>query len=116
MKNEKQRYCLTLDLRDDPSLIDKYQEWHRPGKIWPEIPQGIREVGILDMEIYLLGTRLFMILETKGNFDFDSQMKKLSNLPRQHEWETLMSTFQRTLPETEPSKKWARMKRIFRLP
>jgi L-rhamnose mutarotase len=114
-KNQIKRYCLTLDLHDDSSLVAKYQEWHRPGKIWPEIPKGIRDVGILDMEIYLLGTRLFMILETREDFDFDSQMQKLSDLPKQHEWEELMSTFQKGMPDRGLSKKWARMERIFKL-
>ncbi|HEX9614979.1 MAG TPA: L-rhamnose mutarotase [Bacteroidota bacterium] len=115
-ENGTKRICLTLDLREDPSLVQKYQEWHRPGRIWPEIPQGIREVGILDMEIYLLGTRLFMILETETDFDFESRMEELSHLPKQHEWEELMSAFQRATQGAGFSEKWARMERIFKLP
>ncbi len=62
------RYCLTLDLKDDPKLIEEYKYWHQSNHIWSEIPQGIREVGITDMEIYLLGTRLFMILEAGRDY------------------------------------------------
>jgi len=110
------RYCLTLDLKDDPNLIKEYRYWHESNHIWPEIPKGIREVGITDMEIYLLGTRLFMIMETKPDFDFDKQMAKLSELPRQKEWEAFVSRYQKTSPDAKSSEKWKLMDRIFKLP
>ena len=50
------RYCFTLDLKDDPGLIAEYKRHHQA--IWPEITRSIRDAGIEDMEIYLLGTRL----------------------------------------------------------
>lgn len=111
-----QRFCLTLDLKDDSTLIKEYKYWHMEEHIWPEIPKGIREVGILDMEIYLLGTRLFMIMETKEGFDFDRQMARLSELPRQKEWEAFVSKFQKALPGAASGEKWKRMERIFKLP
>ena len=109
------RYCLTLDLKDNPELIKEYRFWHEGNHIWPEIPKGIREVGITDMEIYLLGTRLFMIMETKPDFDFDKQMGKLSDLPRQKEWEAFVSKYQRTSADAKSSEKWKLMERIFKL-
>ncbi len=110
------RYCLTLDLKDDPKLIEEYKYWHQSNHAWPEIPKGIREVGISDMEIYLLGTRLFMIMETKPDFDFDKQMATLSGLPRQKEWEAFVSKFQKATPGEKSSEKWKLMERIFKLP
>jgi L-rhamnose mutarotase len=110
------RYCLTLDLKDDPKLIKEYKYWHQSNHIWPEIPKGIREVGITDMEIYLLGTRLFMIMETTPDFDFDTQMAKLSQLPKQKEWEAFVSKFQKANPGEKSSEKWKLMERIFKLP
>ena len=65
------RYCQTLDLRDSPELIAEYRKRHSQAEVWPEILAGIREVGILEMEIYILGTRLFMIVETPVDFDWD---------------------------------------------
>ena len=62
------RYCQTLDLRDSPELIAEYRKRHSQAEAWPEILAGIREVGILEMEIYILGTRLFMIVETPLDF------------------------------------------------
>jgi L-rhamnose mutarotase len=110
------RYCLTLDLKDDPDLIKEYQYWHDSKNIWPEIPRGIRKVGILDMEIYLLDNRLFMIIETPEDFDFDQQMAKLAQLPRQAEWEAFVSKFQKSSADAKSSEKWRRMDRIFKLP
>ena len=113
---ERQRFCLTLDLKDDTTLIREYRYWHMSEHIWPEIPKGIREVGIQDMEIYLLGTRLFMIMETSKDFDFDKQMAKLAELPRQKEWEAFVSKFQKTSADARSSEKWKMMDRIFKLP
>jgi L-rhamnose mutarotase len=110
------RYCLTLDLKDDPELIKEYRKYHARDGIWPEIPKGIREVGILDMEIYLLGTRLFMILEAPADWDFDKQMAKLATLPRQKEWEAFVSKFQKAGADAKSSEKWKMMDRIFKLP
>ncbi len=110
------RFCLTLDLKDDPALIEEYKRWHSAEKIWPEIPDGIRKVGIADMEIYLLGTRLFMIIESNDDFDFDRQMTLLAKLPRQEEWEAFVSRFQLSTPDAKSSEKWRRMERIFKLP
>ena len=70
------RYCQTMDLQDSPELIAEYKRRHSEGQAWKEILDGIREVGILEMEIYLLGTRLFMIVETPEDFDWDSAMAR----------------------------------------
>ena len=68
------RYCQTLELRDNPELVAEYRRRHSREEAWPEIRQGIREVGILEMEIYILGTKLFMIVETPLDFDWDEAM------------------------------------------
>ncbi len=75
------RYCQTMDLKDDPELIAKYREYHSKAKSWQEIREGIRSVGILEMEIYICGNRLFMIVETPIDFDWESAMAKLATLP-----------------------------------
>ena len=109
------RYCQTLDLKDDPELTAKYVEAHSRYKSWPEIREGIRAVGILEMEIYLLGNRLFMIVETPLDFDWDTAMKKLSTLPRQAEWEAYVAMFQDCKPGSTSNEKWQLMERIFYL-
>lgn len=109
------RYCQTLDLKDDPELIKLYRKYHSEEESWPEIREGIRSVGILEMEIYLIGTRLFMIVETPVDFDWDSAFSRLAGLPRQAEWEERMSVFQVADPAAGSAEKWQLMERIFRL-
>ena len=109
------RYCQTLDLRDSPELIAEYRKRHSQAEAWPEILAGIREVGILEMEIYLLDTRLFMIVEVPVGFDWDAAMERLVSLPRQQEWEDYMAIFQLVKPGSTAAEKWQPMERIFHL-
>lgn len=109
------RYCKTLLLENNPELIEAYKQVHAPGNAWPEITQGIREVGILDMEIYLHGNRLFMIMDTVADFDHEKAMAELAQKPRQSEWEAFVSRFQVTSAEATADEKWQLTERIFEL-
>ena len=109
------RYCQTLDLKDEPELIAQYREAHDRYHSWPEIRQGIQQVGILEMEIYILGNRLFMIVETPLDFDWDEAMSRLATLPRQAEWEDYVAMFQACRPGSTSDEKWQMMERIFYL-
>ena len=109
------RYCKTLSLEDDSQLIEDYKKVHAPGNVWPEITQGMVDVGILDMEIYIVGTRLFMVMDTVPGFDHDRAMAELANKPRQSEWETYVSRFQKTSAEASADEKWQAMERIYKL-
>ena len=109
------RFCQTLDLKDNPELIAEYRRRHSEGEAWSEIIEGIRQVGILEMEIYLVDTRLFMIVETPLDFDWDSAMARLATLPRQQEWEDCMSEFQAAEKGASSDEKWRMMERIFHL-
>lgn len=109
------RYCQTMDLKDNPELIAEYVKRHSEAEAWPEIRDGIREVGILEMEIYILGTRLFMIVETPLDFDWETAMARLATLPRQAEWEAYMSIFQQADATATSAEKWQLMDRIFYL-
>ena len=107
------RYCQTLELRDDPELIARYVEEHQ--HVWKEVRDGIREVGILDMQIYIHGTHLFMICETVDDFDWIKDNERLASLPRQREWEDHMSSFQDAAAGLKSNEKWQMMERIFKL-
>jgi L-rhamnose mutarotase len=107
------RYCLALDLQDDAKLIAEYKLYHQ--KIWPEITKSIRDAGIEDMEIYLLGTRLFMVMEVNDTFSFEAKTKADRANPKVREWEELMWKFQKPLPNAKPGEKWVLMERIFKL-
>jgi L-rhamnose mutarotase len=107
------RYCLTLDLKDDPKLIADYKKYHE--KIWPEITASLKQSGIEDAEIYLLGTRMFMMLEVNEDFSFESKSRSDQENPKVCEWEELMWKFQKALPQARPGEKWLLMDRIFKL-
>lgn len=110
------RYCRTMQLREgDSKFIEDYRHAHSEGVIWKEIIDGIRQVGILEMEIYILGTKLFMIVETPVDFNWDEAMERLATLPRQQEWETFMSRFQDCSADASADEKWQMMDRMFYL-
>jgi L-rhamnose mutarotase len=109
----KRRYCLTLDLKNDPRLIAEYRKHHE--NMWPEITQSIHDAGIEDMEIYLLGTRLFMIIETRGTFSFQAKAVADASNAKVREWEELMWKYQQALPQARPGEKWLLMEQIFKL-
>ena len=105
------RYCQTLTLVNDPALIEKYCEVHQ--HVWPEIIEGQREVGILDMQIYRHDRSLFMIMDTVDDFDWQRDMARLAGLPRQAEWEAYVSQFQGCQADARSDEKWQLMERIF---
>src|SRR5258705_12048603 len=107
------RFCLTLDLKDDPKLIADYKRYHE--KIWPEITRSIKDSGIEDLEIHQLGTRLFMVMEVGEQFSFEAKTKSDRENPKVQEWEELMWKFQKPLPSAKPGEKWLLMDRIFKL-
>ena len=109
------RYVQTMDLRDDEQLIAEYRRRHSKEESWLEIRDGIKEVGILDMQIFILGTRLVMIVETPLDFDWDSAMARLATLPRQQEWEDYMAMFQKCKEGATSDEKWQMMERMFYL-
>ena len=114
-KGPVKRYCRTMNLKDNPELIAEYRKRHSQEHSWTEIREGIKQVGILEMEIYILGNRLFMIVETPLDFDWDSAMARLATLPRQQEWEDYMSIFQDCEQGATATEKWQMMERMFYL-
>lgn len=109
------RFALALDLVDDPVLIREYDEWHRKGNGWPEITQSIMDAGILNMEIYRTGNRLFMIMETTDDFSFEEKSRLDAANPKVREWEQLMWKYQLPLPWAQQDEKWVMMDQIFKL-
>ena len=105
------RFCQTLTLVDDEQMIEKYVEAH--AHVWPEVIQGQREVGIVDMQIFRHDRNLFMIMDTVDDFDFRRDMARLATLPRQAEWEAYVSQFQGCSANARSDEKWQLMERIF---
>jgi L-rhamnose mutarotase len=109
------RYVQYLAISDDPELLTQYKKWHSEEYHWKEIRDGIRKVGILEMEIYLLGNHLTMIVDAPVDLDWQAAMNRLATLPRQAEWEAFVSKFQGCSSEARSDEKWRPMERIFHL-
>ena len=109
------RYVQTLDLRDDTDMIKEYRKWHSEEFHWQEIRDGTKAVGILEMEIYILGTRLVMIVDAPEDFDWQSAMDRLATLPRQAEWEAFVARLQGCRADARSDEKWQMMERMFHL-
>lgn len=107
------RYCLALDLKNDPELIKEYIQYHSSGEVWPEVLESIRESGILHMEIFHTNNRLFMIMEVDDTFSFEKKKALDTRNPKVQAWEELMWKFQQALPGAKKGEKWVLMKKIF---
>jgi L-rhamnose mutarotase len=109
-----QKYCLALDLKDDPQLIAEYKAYHQ--QVWPEIIASITGAGITLLDIYCTGNRMFMIIEADEGFSFEKKSAMDASDETVQEWETLMWKFQQALPWAAPGEKWMLMEKIFELP
>ncbi|GGG86172.1 L-rhamnose mutarotase [Edaphobacter dinghuensis] len=107
------RHCLALDLKNDETAIAEYKRYHV--KIWPEVKKSLFDAGIVDMEIYLAGTRLFMIMDVGDNFSFSAKSAADAANAKVQEWEALMANFQQELPQSAPGQKWVVMEKVFDL-
>ncbi len=107
------QYHLTLDLVDDPALIEEYEAWHRA--VWPEVQESILSAGINRLSIYRSGNRLVMYMETSDTFSFDQKAAADALNPRVQEWETLMWKYQQRVPWAAPGQKWVLMQEIYSL-
>ena len=108
-----QKFCLALDLKDDAQLMSEYKAYHQ--EVWPEIIASIKDSGIMVLEIYNVGNRMFMIIEANEDFSFDKKSAADAGNQKVQEWEDLMWQFQQALPWAKPGEKWMLMEKIFEL-
>lgn len=108
-----EKHCFSLDLKEEPKLISEYKEYHK--KVWPEIVESIKNAGILNLEIYLVGNRLFMIMEVNDSFSFEKKTAMDLENPKVQEWEVLMWNYQKGLPFSKKGEKWMLMEKIYQL-
>jgi len=108
-----QSYGMTLMLKDDDQIVERYKEYHR--KAWPEVVSRLRESGITQMRIYLLGRRMFMYMEAVDGFSPERDFPKLVQDPRYREWDELMRGLQQPAPEARAGDWWAPMEVVFDL-
>jgi L-rhamnose mutarotase len=108
-------YCLALDLHNDPDLIAEYKRYHQPENVWPEVVANIRTQGVINEEIYLLGTRMVMVLRTADDFSFDAKAAADQADPKMRAWEEFMWKYHKPAPHAKPGEKWVLMEKIFEL-
>ncbi|MFY0599474.1 MAG: L-rhamnose mutarotase [Cyclobacteriaceae bacterium] len=109
------RFCMACDLKDDPALIEEYKAHHEEGKAWPAITKSIKDAGVMDMQIFLTGNRLFMIMEVDDTFSFEEKSKMDAENSEVQKWEDLMWDYQQELPWAPKGEKWILMDQIFKL-
>jgi len=109
------RYVQVLAIADDPELMAQYRYWHSEEHHWQEIREGIRAVGIIEMEIYMHRNQLVMIVDAPADFNWQEAMSRLATLPRQAEWETFVARFQGCSADARSDEKWQQTERIFHL-
>jgi L-rhamnose mutarotase len=113
-----QRRCFALDLKDDAAAIESYKHWHRPGGPPAEVTRSLRAAGIVALDIYLIGNRLFMVMESPADSAAGSKSTDDSANPHVQAWEALMGTLQQELPFPRLDSgagKWQRMEHIYSL-
>ena len=111
--NALERYCFTLDLKDDDRLIREYEAHH--AKLWPEVLQSFEDAGIVHLEMYRTGTRVIMLFDVNDEFSFEKKNRIDRESPVIQKWEALMGQYQQAMPGALADEKWVLMKRIFKL-
>lgn len=106
-------FAQAIDLVDDDGMIEAYERHHRA--VWPEVTAALREIGILEMRIFRLGRRLFMVFEAREGFDPARDYQRYADDPRCRAWDDLMRTYQRRAPGAGAHEWWARMELVFDL-
>jgi L-rhamnose mutarotase len=106
-------FGLALCLQDDPAKIEAYRQHHQ--RVWPDVLARLREVGVADMKIYLLGRRLFMYLQTNDTFEPRRDFARINDDAVSKEWNDLMATLQERAPEASAQDWWAPMELVFDL-
>ena len=107
-------FAMTLNLKDDAELIEKYKEYHR--NTWPDVLDGLKGIGISKMKIFLHGRSLLMYLEAPDDFDLERDFPHyMQQSPRAQEWDKLMSEFQEPVPAASEGEWWAPMEEVFDL-
>lgn len=110
------RRCFAVDLVDDPAMIACYRDWHAPGGPPSAVTAAIRADGVIDLQIWMIGDRMMMIMEQDRTRAIDPAIKTARDAanPDVAAWDILMRTFQRSL-SFAPDVSWVEMERIYSL-
>ncbi|HWU15887.1 MAG TPA: L-rhamnose mutarotase [Caulobacter sp.] len=112
--NRMTRRCFAVDLHDDPGQIARYRAWHAVGGPPAAVTAAIRADDVHELQIWLVGDRLFMIMEQGDGYDAQAKAARDAADPDVQAWDALMRTFQKPLPFA-PDQTWAEMERVYAL-
>lgn len=104
-------YALTLQLVDDPAVIEEYERQHQA--VWPAVTARIREVGITRMQIFRNGTALTMYIDTTDEFDPARDFSRVNDDPESKRWNEWMATMQRKDPNAGADEWWHLLPCVF---
>jgi L-rhamnose mutarotase len=108
------RHVLTLNLKDEPGIVETYTRHHT--RVWPEVRSSLIEAGVEQMDIYLLGRRLVMVVEMRNGVDYKIAFAAhASSTEKVAEWERLMQSLQEPVAEARAGEWWAGMEQVFHL-
>lgn len=95
-------------------MIETYKTHHL--SVWPEVLSSLKRVGLNDLEIYLLGRRLVMVVELPDGIDVQRVFAThRASTSRVAEWEALMKSLQEPPPGAAAGEWWAVMQPVFHL-
>jgi L-rhamnose mutarotase len=94
-------------------VIEHYKQHHRSP--WPDVVDCLKQIGVTEMRIFLIGRRLFMYMEAIDGFDPSRDFPKLNEQARYREWDELMRTMQERAPEAREDDWWSPMEEVFDL-
>lgn len=108
------RFVLTVNLKDEPGIVETYRGHHR--EVWPEVQASFKRAGVEQMDIYLLGRRLVMVVEMRDGLDYRTAFNAhAASNPRVVEWERVMKSLQEPSAEARAGEWWAAMEPVFHL-
>lgn len=105
---------LTVDLVNNPELIEKYKTYHSPQGVWPEVTHAAEVSGYESIQIYNFGSRLVMVLRYPNDID-KAKMDSLyaNSSDRIKEWGELMNSYMESVKGAPAGSKWIEMEPIY---
>jgi L-rhamnose mutarotase len=108
------RSVFTVRLKDEPGVVETYRRHHRD--VWPDVQASLMQSGVEQMDIYLLGRTLVMVVELRSGIDYRTAFTShAASSPRVIEWERLMKSLQEPSVEASAGEWWAVMEPVFHL-
>jgi L-rhamnose mutarotase len=101
---------ISFRLRVRPDRISEYEEAHK--RVWPEMLQLLKSVGIEQYSIFRRGSDLFFYMHVA---DFAAAWSKLDQSSINQRWQKEMAPLFEPLEDLKPGERFPMMKEVFYL-